>query len=185
MEEYAWIIEYLPEGKAADSRREPLVQLIGHQFFTLLEATVKPDVSVGIGQKVYIGKEQRSEIERIRGKLAFSQLTGAAKDNLMVAIKLIVTERENDFIAFINKAAPISMRVHQLELLPGVGKKHLESMLEEREKKPFENFADLKARIHSIPDPALLFVHRIISELEGKEKHYIFLTPFSMRGSGF
>ncbi len=181
MEEYAWVIEYLPEGKAADSRKEPLVQLVGHQFFTLLEATVKPNSIVSISQKVYIGKEQRSEIERIKGKLSFSDLTHSARDNLTVALKNIIHEREQDFMAFINKAAPISMRVHQLELLPGVGKKHLESLLGEREKKPFESFADLKARIPSIADPAALFVHRIISELEGKEKHYIFLKPFSMR----
>ncbi|MFN7088512.1 MAG: DUF655 domain-containing protein, partial [Candidatus Paceibacteria bacterium] len=43
MEEYAWIIDYLPQGKAADLRKEPLVQMLGHSFFTLLEATVKPD----------------------------------------------------------------------------------------------------------------------------------------------
>ncbi len=185
MEEHAWIIEYLPRGKATDSRREPLVQMVGHQFFTLLEASLKPTAQVSIGQKVYIGKEQRNEIERIKGKLAFSQLTQSAKDNLPMVLKSLVLEREQDFIAFMNKAAPISMRVHQLELLPGVGKKHLEFLLAEREKKPFENFADLKTRIHSIPDPAILFVHRILNELEGKEKHYLFLQPFSVRGSGF
>jgi putative nucleotide binding protein len=181
MEEHAWIIDYLPQGRASESRREAIVQMLGHQFFTLLEATVKPEAQVSIGQKVYIGKEQRNEIERIKGKLAFSQLTQNAKDNLVTVLKSIVVEREADFVAFMNKAAPISMRVHQLELLPGVGKKHLEALLTEREKKPFDNFADLRARIHSIPDPAILFVHRILNELEGKEKHYLFLQPFSMR----
>lgn len=181
MEEYAWIIDYLPQGRAADPRKEPLVQLIGHQFFTLLEATVKQEATVSIGQKVYIGKEQRQEIERIKGKLGFSQLTQNAKDNLLGILKGIVTSREADFIGFMNRAAPISMRVHQLELLPGVGKKHLESLLGERAKKPFDNFADLKARIPSIPDPSILFVHRIMNELEGKEKHYLFLQPFSVR----
>ncbi len=181
MEEYARVIEYLPQGRSADIRREPLVQLVGCKFFTLLDATVKPEAVVAIGQKVYIGKEQRNEIERIKGKLGFTQLTQSGKENLQMALRAIIQEREPDFIAFINKAAPISMRVHQLELLPGVGKKHLEALLGEREKKPFESFADLKARIPSIPDPALLFVHRIMSELEGREKHYLFLTPFSVR----
>ncbi len=179
MEEYAWVIEYLPQGRSADLKTEAIVQLIGHNFFTLLEATAKPESVISIGQKVYIGKEQRNEIARIKGKLNFSQLTPSAKENISTVIKSIVHERENDFIAFINKAAPISMRVHQLEFLPGVGKKHLESLIIEREKKPFENFADLKIRIHSITDPTLLFVHRIMNELEGKEKHYLFLTPFS------
>lgn len=181
MENYAKVIEYLPQGRATDIKSESVVQLIGCRFFTLLDATVKSHAVVSIGQTVYIGKDQRNEIERIRCKLSFSQLTQNAKDNLSTIIKAIIYEREADFITFINKAAPISMRVHQLELLPGIGKKHLEILLSEREKKPFENFADLKARISSIPDPALLFVHRIMNELEGKEKHYLFLTPFSMR----
>lgn len=181
MEEYAWIIEYLPSGRSADARREPLVQMVGHNFFTLLEATLKPSAQVSIGQKAYIGKEERNEVERIKGKLNYSDLTQSAKDNLAMVLKHIILEREQDFITFINKAAPISMRVHQLELLPGVGKKHLESLLGEREKTPFQSFADLKGRIPSIPDPAALFVHRIISELGGKEKHCIFLQPFSVR----
>lgn len=178
MEEYAWVIEYLPQGKSNDLRTESVVQLVGHRFFTLLEAIVKPDSLVSIAQKVYIGKNQRNEIERIKGRLEFAQLTGNAKDNLCTVLKLIVQEREQDFIGFINKAVPLSMRLHQLELLPGVGKKHLESLLIEREKKPFENFGDLKVRIQSIPDPVHLVVHRIMNEFEGKEKHYLFLQPF-------
>ncbi len=181
MEEYAWVIDSLPQGKSTDLRSEAVVQLIGHRFFTLLEATVKPDVQVSITQKVYIGKEQRKEIERIKGRLVFTQLTRNAKDNLVTILKLIVHEREQDFIGFINRAAPMSMRVHQLELLPGIGKKHLETLLAEREKKLFENFTDLKTRISSIPDPALLFVHRIIDEIKGNEKHYLFLQPFSIQ----
>lgn len=181
MEEYAWVIEYLPGGRSADVRRESIVQMIGSQFFTLLEATVKPDANVSIGQKVYIGKEQRTEIERIKGKLGYGELTPSAKGNLLPIVRNIILEHEAEFIHFMNKAAPISMRVHQLELLPGVGKKHLEAMLNEREKEPFLSFEDMKKRIHSIPDPALLFVHRILNELEGKEKHYLFIKPFSMR----
>ncbi|MEW6528617.1 MAG: DUF655 domain-containing protein [Candidatus Micrarchaeota archaeon] len=179
MEEYAWVIEYLPQGRSADSKTESIVQLIGHNFFTLLEATVKSESVVSIGQKVYIGKEYRNEIARIKGRLNFFQLTQNAKENASIAIRSIVQERESDFIAFINKAAPISMRIHQLEFLPGIGKKYLESLLIEREKKPFENFADLKARIPSITDPVLLFTHRILNELENKEKHHIFLASLS------
>lgn len=181
MEEYAYVIEYLPQGRSTDIKKEPLVQLIGSQFFTLLEATVKPEAIISIGQKVYIGKNQRTEIDRIKKKLSYSELTQSAKDNIPIVMKAIVMEHEAEFVNFINKATPISIRVHQLELLPGVGKKHLEALLTEREKKPFENFNDLKKRIPTISDPAVLFVYRIMSELEGKEKHYLFVKPFSMR----
>ncbi|MFA5077450.1 MAG: DUF655 domain-containing protein [Candidatus Micrarchaeia archaeon] len=181
MEENAWIVEYLPGGRSSDVRREPLVQMVGGQFFTLLEATLKPEATVSIGQKVYIGKEQRNEVSRIKGKLNYSELTQNAKENLSVIMRSAIAEHEQEFVNFLNKAGPISMRVHQLELLPGVGKKHLESLLNEREKKPFENFDDVKKRIPSIADPALMFAHRIMGELEGKEKHYLFIKPFSMR----
>lgn len=180
MEEYAWVIEYLPQGKATHSAKGGVVQLLGHQFFTLLEATVKPNAQISINQKIYIGKDERKEIGRILGRLSYAQLTQGARENLSNVLKSIILEREEYFITFLNKASPISMRVHQLELLPGIGKKHLENLLSEREKKPFENFNDLKTRLRSIADPSLLFVHRILNELEGKEKHYLFLRPFHM-----
>lgn len=177
MEDYAWIVEYFPQGKPSDPKKEPLVQLVGHQFFTLLEASVLRDITVSVGHKVFIGKDQRKEIEKIKGRISYSELTPSAKENLSGVVKSIVTEREAEYINFLNKAGSISMRVHQLELLPGIGKKNLETILNERDKKPFESFADLKARVHAIPDPTFPFVHRIISELEGKEKHYLFLRP--------
>ncbi|MEM4626643.1 MAG: DUF655 domain-containing protein, partial [Candidatus Bilamarchaeaceae archaeon] len=59
MEDYAWVIEYLPMGHATQIKKEPIVQLVGENYFTLLEATVKPDASIVLGQRVYVGKENR------------------------------------------------------------------------------------------------------------------------------
>jgi putative nucleotide binding protein len=181
MEEYARVVDFLPDGRSSDIRREPAVQIVGDVFFTLLEATLKPDMSVSIGQKVYIGKENRGEINKIKGKLSFEELTQNAKLNMPAIIKMIVMDNEAEYINFINKAGPISIRIHQLELLPGIGRKHLEAILTERQKKPFEGFADMVSRIHAIPDPAAIIAHRIINEFEGKERNYIFLKPFSIR----
>ena len=55
MEDYAWVIEYLPSGHSSALRREPTVQLLGARFFTLLEATVKPESSIFLGKKRPIG----------------------------------------------------------------------------------------------------------------------------------
>lgn len=177
MEDYAFVIEYLPSGHAAQLRREPVVQLIGASFFTLLEATVTSVANIVIGQKVCIGKEGRAEVERIKGRIKFSDLTNSAKESLPVILKKIIEERENTFVMFINNSKPISIRVHTLDLLPGVGKKNMEAILEERDKKPFENFADIKQRVPSLPDPLGIFSHRILSELEGNEKYYLFAKP--------
>ena len=177
MEEYAWVIEYMPLGHSDALRREPAVQLLGTRFFTLLEATVKPNVSIGPGQKLYVGKDERVEVTHIKGRLEYAQLTNAAKDFLNSMIRKAVEERESDFIGFINNARPISIRVHTLDLMPGIGKKNMEAILNEREKQPFQSFADLHKRVPSLSDPVGIFVHRILSELQGNEKHYLFVKP--------
>ena len=176
-EDYAFVIENLPSGHSSQLRREPVAQLIGERFFTLLEATVNPAANIVIGHKVYVGKEGRTEVERIKGRIKFSDLTNSAKESLPSVLKKIIEEREKDFVNFINNSKPISIRVHTLDLLPGVGKKNMEALLEERGKKPFENFVDIKQRVTTMPDPIGIFSHRITSELEGNEKYYLFTKP--------
>lgn len=177
MEEYAWVIEYLPSGRADAIRKEPVVQLLGTDFFTLLEATISPSATIVMGQKVCVGKEGRNEIVHIKGRITHDDLTNAARDFLPVMIKKAINEREAKFVNFINSAKPISIRVHTLDLLPGIGKKNMEAILRERETKPFESFADIHKRVPSLADPAGIFMHRVLSELEGKEKYYLFTKP--------
>jgi putative nucleotide binding protein len=177
MEDYAWVVEYLPSGRSEDMRKEPLAQLVGHQFFTLLEASVKKESSVLVGTKVFVGKGERSEIDRIKRRMEYNDLTNGAREILPNVVRRIVEEREPLFVNFLNKAGPISMRVHQLDLLPGIGKRNMEEILKEREKAPFESFEDMRKRVHTVSDPAGVFVHRIISELEGKERYYLFTKP--------
>jgi len=177
MEDYAWVIEYLPSGRSDALRREPVVQLLGERFFTLLEATVTPSSTIVVGKKVCVGKEGRDEVSHIKGRIKYDDLTGGAREFLPVMIKKAITEREADFVSFINNAKPISIRVHTLDLLPGIGKKNMEAILRERESKPFESFKDIHTRVPTLADPVGVFVHRIMSELEGKEKYYLFTKP--------
>ena len=65
--------------------------------------------------------------------------------------------------------------MHQLELLPGLGKKHMWQILDERKEKLFEDFNDVKKRIKLMPDPQKIIIKRILKELEGKEKHRVFV----------
>lgn len=177
MEDYAWVIEYMPSGHADALRKEPAVQLLGVKFFTLLEATVNPASSIVLGQRVCVGKEGRQEVTHIKGRIRYEDLTNSAREFLPTMLKKAVAEREADFVAFINNAKPISIRVHTLDLLPGIGKKNMETLLKEREAKPFESFAEIHKRVPSLADPAGVFVHRITSELMGAEKYYLFTKP--------
>lgn len=177
MEDFAWVIEYMPSGHAAALRKEPAVQLLGTRFFTLLEATVTPASSIMLSQKVNVGKEGRTEIVHIKGRIGYDDLTNGAREFLPSMLKKAVEEREGEFVSFINNARPISIRVHTLDLLPVIGKKTMEAIIQERETKPFETFADLHKRVPTLTDPVGVFVHRILSELQGHEKYYLFTKP--------
>ncbi|MEM4360907.1 MAG: DUF655 domain-containing protein [Candidatus Anstonellaceae archaeon] len=179
-EEWGWIIDFLPYGKSDQKHRERVVQLIGEKYFTLLEGIAKPEAELNFGQRVYIGKNQRNEIEKIKRRIEYEDLTSSAKAELEPTLKKIVEYREKDFVNFYNKAGPLSIRLHQLEFLQGIGKKHLTQILEEREKKPFESYEDIKRRINFLPDPVMMIVNRIIKEIEGHEKNYLFVKPRKM-----
>jgi len=177
MEEHARVIDFLPEGRASEREREPTAQLVGEKYFTLLEVAIKAGVQISLGQRLYVGKEARAEVEKIKKRIEFNELTATARNELPIAIKSIIQDREADFVAMFNKAGPISIRLHQLELLPGIGKKHLTQLLEAREQKPFESFKDLQSRVQLLPDPVNLILTRISEELQGNSKQYLFVRP--------
>ncbi len=173
-EAYAVVLDYLPSGKAGEAERFPLAQVVGDTFFTLLEVALKPGVQVNVGDRLYIGPEDRPHVDRIKGRVSYAELTRQAQNEVETAVRKIVQSREADFVNFLNKAGAINIRTHSLELLPGIGKKHLEELVAIREKDPFKSFADVHARIPTIGHPEDLFVKRIVEELKGLEKYYFF-----------
>ena len=65
--------------------------------------------------------------------------------------------------------------MHALELLPGVGKKHMWEILEARKEEPFASFADIKKRVKLVSDPRKAIINRVFNEVSGKEKHFLFV----------
>jgi putative nucleotide binding protein len=177
-EENAIVLDFLPNGYPFDPRpshvKTPIVQAIGKKRFTLLELCPKKGVFLQPNDEVYIGEGKREQIHHILGKLQFDKLTNTALSTLEFVLKDMVKEREKVLVDFFNKAQPITIRMHQLELLPGLGKKHMNAIIEAREDKEFETFEDLKTRVKLIPDPEKTIIRRITLELEGKEKWRIF-----------
>lgn len=178
-EEKVVILDFLPNGYPFDRRpshkKTAITQAIGKNRFTLLELIPKKGVTLKLMQEVYIGEGKRDEIHHIQGKLLLHKLTGTAKQELEYVIQDIVHNNQAPFIQFFNKAQPLSTRMHQLELLPGLGKKHMWEIIQAREEKLFESFADIKTRVKLLPDPEKIIVKRIISELEGLEKYNLFV----------
>jgi len=177
MEDFARVIDFMPEGRSSDRLREPTAQLVGEKYFTLLEVSVKKDTPCSLGQRLYIGKDARPEVEKIKGRIEFSDLSATARSELPLVAKNIIHDREVDFVSFFNKAGPMSIRLHQLELLPGIGKKHLQQLLEARDTKQFIGFKDIQERVSLLPDPAALLYTRISEELQGTSKYYLFVRP--------
>ena len=176
LEEYALVLDYLPTGRSFSVKSEPLVQLLGESKFTLLEAVPKvPDVKVE--GRVYIGKGDRDKISLIKSRLNYTDLTEGAKNELPKAISNIIKTNEAKFIELFNTASPLNIRMHSLELLPGIGKKHLQAILDARDEKKFESFGDLSKRVPLLQDPIKLLTERIIIELKGESRFYIMTKP--------
>ncbi len=178
-EEKAIVLDFLQHGYPSDPRpshkKTPIVQAIGLEHFSLLELVPKKDIFLQPLEEIYIGEGKRDKIHHIIGKIYLDKLTGTARSELEYVVKDLVEKNEKKFVEFFNKAQPLTTRMHQLELLPGLGKKHMWEIIEERKGKPFESFKDIKARIKLMPDPEKIVIKRILLELGGKEKHLVFV----------
>jgi putative nucleotide binding protein len=174
-DEWAIVLDFLSHGHYNMERSQPVAQVLGESFFSLLEVIVRDDVQLRVGERVYIGDGKRDAIKYIRGRIDMKDLTTSARDELNPTIEKIVSEKPNGFLGFFNKSGHISTRMHQLELLPGVGKRHLLSILEQRKEKPFESFEDIKKRVPLLPDPEKMVTRRIIDEISDKDKYRIFV----------
>lgn len=182
MEEYAYVLDYLPYGRGEDKSYKivPLALAIGEMEFKLFELVPKQNVILIVGERVYIGKDKnkRDKIESVKRRITYSDLTNAAQLELPYVLEEIVKKREAEFVKFFNEAQPITTRLHSLQLLPGLGQKTLWAVLEERKKKPFESFEDMKKRVRMIHHPEKLIINRIIYELQHRdEKYKLFVAP--------
>jgi putative nucleotide binding protein len=187
-EEVAIVLDFLPNGYPFDDtpsyKKSAIVQGLGKDHLVLLELVPKKDITLQPNDEVYIGEGKREKIHHITGKLDMDKLTGTAESILKDVIHDIVHSQSMRFIDFFNKAQPLTTRMHQLELLPGVGKKHMWEIIDARDEKPFDSFDDIKKRVKLMPDPEKAIIRRIMAELGGDEKHRIFVGGGPSEGSG-
>ncbi len=165
------VLDFLASGHSR-GRSEPIAQVLGEKYFSLLEVVIKNDVNVKNGDKLYIGEGKREQVDHIKRRIGIGDLTTFSKSELPFLVEKIVNEDEKRFAEFFNTASPVSTRLHQLELLPGVGKKHMWAIIEERKKAPFKGFEDVKNRIKLIPDPKGAVIKRIMIEIENEDERY-------------
>ena len=178
-EEYAIVLDFLPHGYPFDTtplhRRHPVVQAVGKFTFSLLELAPKKDVFLQPYEEVYIGDGKRDRIHHTVGKIPLTKLTQTARKELDFVIHDLVVKNQEQFLHFFNHAGSITTRRHQIELLPGVGKRHMIDILDARRDKPFASFEDIRERVKLLPDPEKIIVRRILAELEGTDKYRLFV----------
>lgn len=179
-EEIARILDYLPYGRSPDSRsyqKQPVVQGVGEANFVLIEMTPKEGVVPHVGDRVYIGSGERDVIDHVNRRIDFQELSNSAKLELPFEIQRIILASESRFIQFFNDAGPLTTRMHALELLPGIGKKLMWAILNERKKGAFKGFKDLTERVKGLHYPEKLIGKRIEDELmDDRIKYRIFTT---------
>ena len=126
---------------------------------------------------VTTAKAVAEKIERVKRRIGYEDLTQTARLELPFAVDQVVKDKEPEFVQFFNTSISISPKLHMLHLLPGIGKKLMWEILEEREKKPFESFGEISQRIKSIPNPAKMIASRVLEELQDPNvKYHIFTT---------
>jgi putative nucleotide binding protein len=177
-EEVARVLDYLPFGRAPEARsyqKQPVVQGVGEANFVLMEMAPKEGVVPQVGVKVYIGSGDRTVIDHVNRRIDYAELSNSAKLELPFAIQKIVLENEPRFLRFFNEAGPLTTRMHTLELLPGIGKKLMWAILNERKKGPFKSFQDLTERVKSLYNPEKLIANRVEDELmDDRIKYRVF-----------
>lgn len=174
-EEYGVVLDFLPHGRVGSIRRFPVAQVIGEKYLVLLEVAPKKGLFLKPGEKVYIGPDKRDKIHHVSGRVPYDVLTETAKGELKEFIEKKIDAEEKDFVDFFNKCGPVSTRLHTLEILPGIGKKHMWDVINARKEKPFESFADIRERIKLIPDPRQSIIKRILEEIQEKDKYRLFV----------
>lgn len=180
-DESAIVLDFLARGHYEMRRSEPMAQIIGERYFSLLEVIIREDTALKPEERVYIGEGKRKAVKYIRKRINYNELTAAAKEELVDIVEKIVGKNPESFLMFFNKSGPVTNRLHQLELLPGIGKRHLWAIITERKKGPFKSFADIKKRVPLLPDPEKLMVRRILCELEDKDKYRIFVPRWEKK----
>lgn len=175
-EEYAYILDFTLRGKSLTIRgREGIIiQAIGENRLTLLELLGIQNANFDIGERVYIGKEGRNKIISVLGKLQYDSISQTAKNELPPIVEKIVLANEERFVTYINTSQPITPRIHSLELIPGIGKTYMMSIINDREKNKFTSFSDIQSRI-GLKDIHKLVAKRIVEEITKETRMTLFV----------
>ena len=175
-EEYAYVLDFTSQGKSKTVRGRDgiIIVALGEERLTLLEILGVDDSTFDVGEKIYIGKEGRTKVQSVLGKLDYEQITDTAQIELENVVNTIVTKNEQRFVDYINNAQPLTPRKHSLELIPGIGKTYLKLIIEQINKQKFLNYKDMEERA-GLKEPVNHLSKRILEEITGETQFRLFV----------
>ncbi|HXW66828.1 MAG TPA: DUF655 domain-containing protein [Thermoplasmata archaeon] len=181
MENYAYILDYLPNGRQTERgfHREPLALAIGEDELKLFELVPRTGARLASGGRIALVPIDGAPppIDHVRRRIGYDELTVAGRAELPATLERIVRANAPRYLRFFNESPAVSRRFHLLELLPGIGKKTMQQIVDERKRLPFSSFEDIEARLH-LKSPEKLLVGRIEQELSGvDDKYRLFVAP--------
>jgi putative nucleotide binding protein len=170
----AVVLDLLPNGRPDDDRpayqKSPVAYALGEAEFGLYELTLEDDSGISIGDTVAVDTPGEA-VRRVRS-VDLDGLTSAARSELEYAVNDVIDRNERRFVDFYNDAQAITTRLHALNLLPGIGKKLRNNVLDERKRGPFESFEELTDRVAGLHNPRDVLVERILEELREEDLKY-------------
>ena len=170
-EEHAYVLDFKSRSKSTTVRGKTgiIITAIGEERLTLLEVLGIENTTFEAGERIYIGK-----VQSVLGKMTYEKISSSGKNEIPAVVQSIVRKNEQRFVDYLNNAQPLTPRVHALELIPGIGKTYLSSIIQEREKKPFENYDDVERR-SGLKEPIKHLTQRILEEISGEARMNIFV----------
>ncbi len=172
----AVVLDYLAHGLSDDGRpqyeKSPAGYALGVEDFRLYQVAFDEEERLTIGSEVVVEPREHRDVVTNASRVDYEDLSSGAQSELEYVVADLVEANEERFVDFYNDAQPITLRLHQLNLLPGIGKKLRNGILDERKRKPFESFEELSERVSGLHDPDEILVDRIIEELRDDDLKY-------------
>ncbi|GAB7092939.1 DUF655 domain-containing protein [Halolamina litorea] len=178
--ERAVVLDHLPYGRPDDDRpqhqKPEVAYAVGEAAFDLFELTLADGADVSIGDRIVVAPDADREVVQRYREIEYEDLSRGAEQELEYVIEEIVERHPDRFLEYFNEAQPLTLRLHQLNVLPGIGDKLRDDILESRKREgPFESFEDLEERIGGLHDAEGTVVDRIMEELTEDVKYRAFV----------
>ncbi|MFD1569132.1 DUF655 domain-containing protein [Halorubrum laminariae] len=166
------LLDVLPNGRPDDDRpahqKSPVAYGLGTADFRLYELALTESADVSVSDWIDL---DGPSVGRYR-EVEFDDLTRNAAAEIEYAVDDIVDADERRFVDFYNEAGAITLRLHRLNLLPGIGKKLRNNLLDERKRGPFETFEEVSERVSGLHRPREVIVERIVEEIREDDLKY-------------